>query len=73
MCGRGDAALVRGPLPHSPRRVSLCYCGVMVNHTRVVVYVPAKVAKSLRAEGKDPQAWVRALVKRAFEKRGNGA
>ena len=41
----------------------------MVNHMKVVVYVPAAEAKSLREEGKDPSEWVRALVRRAFEKR----
>lgn len=41
----------------------------MVNHLKVVVYVPAKDAIKLREEGKEPREWVRGLVRRAFEKR----
>jgi tRNA threonylcarbamoyladenosine modification (KEOPS) complex Pcc1 subunit len=41
----------------------------MADHTRVVVYVKAEDARSLRAEGKEPSEWVRTLVKRAFDKR----
>lgn len=41
----------------------------MADHLTVAVYVPAEDARSLREEGKDPAEWVRALVKRAFEKR----
>lgn len=44
----------------------------MADHTRVVVYVKAADARSLREEGKEPSVWVRTLVKRAFEKRGKG-
>lgn len=36
---------------------------------KVVVYVPAADAKALEREGQNAANWVRALVKRALEKR----
>jgi hypothetical protein len=40
---------------------------------KVLVYVREEDARRLVSEGKDPAAWVRALVKRALEKRGGRA
>ena len=36
---------------------------------KVPEYVPAADARALKAEGKDPADWVRALVKHALTKR----
>lgn len=36
----------------------------MPDHQNVVVYIPARHARRLRALGLDPATWVRALVRR---------
>jgi len=36
---------------------------------KVVVYVRAEDARRLKEAGNDPEAWIRALVRRALERR----
>lgn len=40
----------------------------MADHTKVVVYVPARDSRELRKDGYDPADWVRKVVKYALER-----
>lgn len=39
---------------------------------RVVVYLPVRYERALRAEGKDPAQWVRSVIKLVLERRERG-
>lgn len=53
----------------STRSLVTCYTGDVADYEKVIVYIRASDARSLKDEGKVPADWVRSLVKRAFEKR----
>lgn len=40
----------------------------MADHAKVVIYIPAQDARTLRAEGKDPKLWVREIISRELSK-----